>query len=104
MIIYKFPEEITLGNVTTVINSQNPEFTLNVEDITDKYMYKTRNGKYNMLIELGPPNRKQILQTKLKIGWEIYKVEDNLIHKSISRCSQFNRKQSDCKEEEIYLH
>jgi len=68
LIIYKIPEEITVGNVTSVIKSQNPEITLNGEDITDKFKYKTRKGNYNIILEVGPHTRKQILQTKLKIG------------------------------------
>jgi len=35
--IYNAPEEITVRNVTNVIKSQNPEITLNGEDITAKF-------------------------------------------------------------------
>jgi len=61
LIIYKVPEEITAGNVTNVIKTQNPEFTLNGEDITAKFRYKSRKGNYNIVIELGPHTRKQTL-------------------------------------------
>ena len=47
IIIYNFPEEIAVGNVTTVIKAQNSETTLNGEDITAKFRYKTRKGNYN---------------------------------------------------------
>jgi len=59
--IYKVPEEITVGNVTNVIKTQNPEITLNGEDITAKFRYKYRKGNYNIVIELGQKIRKQIL-------------------------------------------
>jgi len=80
--IYNVPEEITIGNATTVIKAQNPEIKLNGEDITAKFRYKTRKGNYNIVIDVGPHTRKQILQTKLKIGWEICKAE-YLVH---TRC------------------
>jgi hypothetical protein len=71
IIIYNVPEEITTGRVTTNIKAQNPEITKNEEDIVAKFRYKTKKGNHNIVIEVGPHTRKQILQTKLKIGWEI---------------------------------
>jgi len=50
LIIYNVPEEITELNVTTVIKDHNPEITLNGEDITVKFMYKTRKGNYKIII------------------------------------------------------
>jgi len=79
LIIYNVTEEITIGNITTVIKSQNPEITLNGEDITAKFRYKNRKGNYNIVIDVGPHTQKQILQTKLKIGGEICKAE-YLVH------------------------
>jgi hypothetical protein len=40
LIIYNVPEEKMIGNVTSVIKAQNPEITLNGEDITAKFRYK----------------------------------------------------------------
>ena len=37
LIIYNASEEITIGKVTTVIKDQNPEITLNGEDIVAKF-------------------------------------------------------------------
>ena len=64
------PEEITIANVTNVIKAQNPDIGMNGEEITAKFRYKTRKGNYNIVIEVGPQTRKQILHTKLKIGLE----------------------------------
>jgi len=68
LIIYNVPEEITIANVTNVIKAQNPEIGMNGEEVTAKFRYKTRKGNYNIIIEVGPQIRKQILHTKLKIG------------------------------------
>jgi len=43
LIIYNAPEEITVGNVTNVIKGQNPEITLNGEDI--ELSSSTKPGK-----------------------------------------------------------
>ena len=82
----------------------NPEITMSGEDITAKFRYKTRKGNYNIVIEVGPHTRKQILQTKLKIGWDICKVEDYVVPTRCYRCSRFNHKHSDCKGEETCSH
>jgi len=65
LIIY-ISEEITIENVTAIIQAQT----------------------YNIVIEVGPQTQKQILQTKLKIGWEICNVEDYLVPTRCYRCSR----------------
>jgi predicted ATP-grasp superfamily ATP-dependent carboligase len=44
----------------------------NGEDMVTKF----KKGNNNILIEVGPQTRKQILQTKLKLGWEICSTKD----------------------------
>jgi hypothetical protein len=61
LIIHTAPKEITIGNVTSAFKAQNPEITPNGEDITAKFRYKTRKGNYDIVIEIGPQTRKQIL-------------------------------------------
>jgi len=79
-------EEITIENVTTIIKAQNPEITLNGEDVA-KFRYKNRKGTYNIVIEVGLQTQKQIFQTKLKIVWEICNVEDYLVPTRCYMCS-----------------
>lgn len=57
-------------------------------------------GKYNLVIEVGPQARKKILQTKLKIGWEICAVDDYLVATRCYNCSRFNHKHNVCQGEE----
>jgi hypothetical protein len=77
---------------------------LNGEDKEAKFRYKTRIGNYNLVIEVGPQTRKQILQTKLKLGWEICNVKDYLVPTRCYRCSRFNHKHNDCKGEVTCPH
>jgi hypothetical protein len=44
LIIYNISEDITTENAPAIIKAQNPEITLNGEDITAKFRYKTRKG------------------------------------------------------------
>jgi hypothetical protein len=67
LIIYNV-SEVTIENAAAIIKAQNPEIILNGEDTEAKFRYKTRNANYNIVIEVGPQTRKQILQTTLKIG------------------------------------
>ena len=68
------PQEITTQNVVTIIKAQNPEIQNNGEDIEAKYKFKDRKGRHNIVMEVGPRIRQQILQIKLKIGWAICNV------------------------------
>ena len=104
IIIYNAPEEITVENVTDIIKAQNPDITQNGEDMVAKFKYKTKKGNYNIVIEVGPQTRKQILQTKLKLGWEICSAKDYLAPIRCYRCSRFNHKHNDCKGEVTCPH
>jgi len=50
-------------------------------------------------MEVGPQTRKQLLQTKLKIGWDICNVADYLVPTICYKCSRYNHKHNDCKGE-----
>jgi hypothetical protein len=104
IIIYSVPEEITVENVGKVISAQNPETISKVENIEAKFRYKNKNGRYNIILEVGPQTRKQMLQTKLKIGWEICNVADYLVPTRCYKCSRHNHKHYDCKGEEACPH
>ena len=76
IIICNVSEEIITENVVTIIKAQNPEILTNGEDMEAKFTYKTRKGQHNIVMEVGPQILKHILQTKLKIGWEICNIAD----------------------------
>ena len=99
IIIYNTPEEVTIENATTIIKTQNPDLKLNGEDMVAKFKYKTRKGNYNIVLEVGPQARKQILQNKLKLGWEICSAKDYLVPTRCYKCSRFNHRHNDCKGE-----
>jgi len=104
LIIYSVPNEITTENVAAIIKTQNPELLTNGEDTEAKYMFKNRKGRHNIVVEVGPPIRKQILQSRLKLGWEICNAADYLIPTRCYRCSRYNHKHYDCRGKETCPH
>jgi hypothetical protein len=54
-------------------------------------------------MEVSPQTRKQLLQTKLKIGWEICNVADYLVPKKCYKRNRYNYKH-ECKGEETCPH
>jgi hypothetical protein len=55
-------------------------------------------------MDVGPKTRRQILQSKLKIGWEICKVADYLNPTKCYRCSRYNHKHNEYRREENCPH
>jgi hypothetical protein len=104
IIMYNVSKEITTENVVAIINAQNPGILTNRENMEAKFRYKNRKGRYNIVMEIGPQTRKQILQTKLKIGWEVCNVADYLILTRCYKCSEYNHKHNESRREETCLH
>jgi hypothetical protein len=98
-IIYNVPEEIST-NIAAINTTQNPDILTNGENIDAKFMYKTRKGRNNIVMEVDPQARLQIVQTKLKIGWEICNVAEYLVSTRSYKCSRYNHKHYECKGEE----
>jgi hypothetical protein len=56
-----------------------------------------------LVIEVGAKTRKLLLQKKVKLGWLIYKIEDYVVAKRCFKCSRFNHRFHDCREETCHL-
>ena len=104
IIIYNVSEDITTDNVTDIIKAQNTEIVVNGEGIEAKFRFKNRKGNYNIELEVGPQTRKKILQTKLKLRWEICNVADYLTPTRCYKCSRYNHKHNECKGEQTCPH
>jgi hypothetical protein len=55
-------------------------------------------------MKVGSHTQKQLLQIKLKIGWEICNVADYLVPTICYKCRRYNYKHNDCKGEETCPH
>jgi hypothetical protein len=77
IIIYSVPEETTVDNIAATIKAQNPEIIPNDKIIEAKFKFQNKRGQY-IVMEVGPQTRREILQHKLRIGWNICKAADYL--------------------------
>lgn len=97
LIIYNVPEDISAESAAERIICQNPELNLNDVDIQGKYCYKNKFNKKNMIIEVSSQARRELLKTKIKLGWQICNARDYLVATRCFKCSRFNHRQGDCK-------
>jgi hypothetical protein len=100
LIIHNIPQDITVENLEETIIAQNPELLMKTGDIAARFKFKTERELINTVIEAGSETRKKLLQTKLKIGWLICKVDDYLVAKRCFKCSRYNHRHQDCRGEE----
>jgi hypothetical protein len=100
LIIHNIPQGITVENLEETIIAQNPELLMKTGNIAGRLKFKKKRGLINMVIEAGSERRKMLHQTKLKIGWFFYKVEDYVVAKRCFNCSRLNHRQQDCCGEE----
>jgi hypothetical protein len=100
LIVHNIPQDITVENLEKTVIAQNPELLMKTGDIAARYKFQTKRGLINMVIEADSETRKKLLQTKLKIGCRICKVDDYLVAKRCFKCSRFNHRHQDCRGEE----
>jgi len=100
LIIYNIPDALTTENAESIISTQNPSLDLQAGDIQPKYIFTTKRKTRNLVIEVLPQTRRQILQTKLKLHWTICTVDDHISVTRCFKCSGYNHRHSDCKSEE----
>jgi hypothetical protein len=89
-VIYNVPQDIKVENVEETILTQNPELGLAQGDIEAKFLYRTKRGRVNMVIEVVSDTRKKLLHSKLKIGWLICSTDDYLVARKLVRCVRAN--------------
>jgi len=104
IIIYNVPEDTKVENVGKVICTENLEVIAKEENTETKFRYKNKRSRYNIILEVDPQTRKQILQTKLKTGWDICNAADYLVATRCYKCSRDNHKHYACKGEETCPH
>ena len=104
IIIYNVPEDITTEILGTTIRTQNPELQIEEDNITPKFRYKNRRGKHNIVMAVSPQARKQILQTKLKLEWEICSTADYIVPTRCYKCNRYNHKHYECRGKEACPH
>jgi hypothetical protein len=97
LIIRNIPQDITVENAEKIIRAQNSNLSIKPGEIAAKFKFWTKRGDTNLVIEVGPDTRKNLLHNKLKIGWLICSVGDYLVAKRCFRCSRYNHRHQDCR-------
>ena len=65
MVINNIPMDTRVGNLEETIIAQNLELDLEPGEIYARFLYTTKRGQVNTVIEVGPETRRK-LQNKLK--------------------------------------
>jgi len=100
LIIYNVPDAVTPENAEDIIIAQNPDLKLQEGDIQTKFTFKTKRKTRNLVIEVNPQTRRQLLQNKLKLEWMICKVDDYISVNRCFKCSGYNHRHTECRSEE----
>jgi len=99
LVIINIPEEISIGNVEDTLLAQNVEVNLKRGDIEAKFSYETRKNTRNMVVEVSAQTRKLLLNRRVKLGWQICKIDDYVVATRCYKCSRYNHRARDCRGE-----
>jgi hypothetical protein len=100
LVILNIPEEISNENVEDTLLAQNTDLNLKQGDIKAKFSYETRKHNRNMVLEVCAQTRKLLLHKKIKLCWQICKIEDYVVATRCYKCSKYNHTARNCRSEE----
>ena len=100
LVVINIPEEITTENLEDTLIAQNTDVSLTQGDIVTKFCYETRQNTRNLVIEVSAKTRKTLIERRLKLGWQICKIEDYVVATRCYKCSRYNHRARDCRGEE----
>jgi hypothetical protein len=86
------PEDISTTNIEDSILMQNSDLNLKRGGTVAKFSYVTKKMNRNVVVEVGADTRKTLLHRKIKLGWQICKIEDYLVATRCFKCSRFNHR------------
>ena len=90
LVMLNIPDDTTLENVRETLTQQNPELGLKYGNIEPKFCYTTKRGTRNLVIELDSGSRNKLLQTIVKMGWTIRKIDDYIVAKNATAAAVIN--------------
>ena len=76
---------------------QNPDLNLERGDIAAKFSYITKKMNHNLVVEVDAATRKTLLHNKIKLGWQVCRIEDYLVASRCYKCSRFNHRFQECR-------
>lgn len=91
------PEDIATTNIEESILMQNPDLNLERGDIAAKFSYIMKKMNRNFVVEVDAATRKTLLHNKIKLGWQVCRIEDYLVASRCYKCSRFNHRFQECR-------
>jgi hypothetical protein len=91
---------VTPENADDITLTQNPKLKLQEGDIHTKFAFKTKRNTRNIVIEVNPQTRMQLLQNKLKLEWMICNTDDYVSVSRCFKCSRYNHRHTECRSEQ----
>jgi len=99
LIIINVPEGISTNIIEDTIIRQNPELNLQKGSNVSKFIYVTKKTYRHAVIEVVADKRKNLLHKKIKLGWQICKIDDYRVATRCYNCSKFNHRTQECRGE-----
>ena len=91
LVVINIPEEISIGNVEDTLLAQKTDVNLKQGDIKAKFSYETTTHNRNLIMEVSAQTTKLLIHKKVKLGWQICKIEDYVVATRCYKCSRFNQ-------------
>ena len=98
LIVLNIREDISTTNLEDTLLAQTPYLHLRKGNIVAKFSYKTKKQIQNLVMKVGAQTRKLLIQ-KIKLVWQICKIEDYVVATRCFKCSRFNHRFRDCRGE-----
>jgi len=99
LILLNILEDISTTNIEDSILMQNTDLNLRKGEIIAKINYVMKKMNRNLVVEVGADIRKILLHRKIKLRWQIFRIEDYPVANRYFKCSRFNRRLRDCRGE-----
>lgn len=97
IIIFDVGKDITKENAKEVLTSQNEEMQNHEEEVKPIFDFLDRNKNRNLVVEINSAVRNQILNKKIKCGWNICNWADYLKVSRCFKCSKYNHRALNCR-------
>jgi hypothetical protein len=98
LIIMNVPDDTTSSTENSILR-QNPEVSLREGSITAKFVCDTKKKNRNAVVEVSADTRMTLLNNKIKLGWQICRIDDYITATNCYKCSNYNHRTQDCKGE-----
>jgi hypothetical protein len=64
LIVRNIPQDMTVEGFGETLLAQNLELDMKPGEVAAKFMFRTKRGEINMIVEVGPETRKKLLRSK----------------------------------------